>query len=234
MKLGILNAFPPEGSKIHWKTTPVDVYIDSFEGGQPPFRYAGYDVARGQFPVSLDDCDAYIISGSPRGAYDSDGWIAELSDFIRAAFQGGKKLVGICFGHQILAQALGGRVEKSKEGWGLGLKSFEIAAEKPWLTANSGQCSLYFVHQDQVIQLPPEAELLGGNEFCPNTLFVIGNQVLGIQGHPEFTPEIMAEILTALKPDIEPPVFEKAVQSVENGAPDNQIVAQWIVNFLAF
>ncbi len=232
MKIGILNAFPPDWDAPNWKGGPVDVYIGFLEQAQPPFTYQGYDVARGQFPASVDDCDAYLITGSPRGAYDPDEWIADLMAFIREAYQAERKLVGICFGHQILAHALGGRCEKSEKGWGLGLKTFEIYASKAWMSAAPPQCALHFVHQDQVVQLPPGAELLGGNDFCPNLFFVLDDRVLGIQGHPEFTAEMMEEIIEARREIFSSELYKSARLSLQNGVPDNRRLAQWIVAFL--
>jgi GMP synthase-like glutamine amidotransferase len=233
MKIGILNAFPPEESIVDWNGTPVDTYIRFLDLVPNPFTFIGYDVAIGKFPVSVEECDAYLLTGSPKGVYDSDDWITRLSIFVRDSYKAGKKLVGICFGHQILAHALGGHSEKSDKGWGLGLKDFEITSDKPWLTGMQGTCSLYFVHQDQVVELPPGAELIGTNAFCPNLFFVIEDQVLGIQGHPEFTLEIMNYIFTARQEIFEERVYESALESIEDGTPDNQLVARWIVNFLS-
>jgi len=232
MKLGILNAFPPEESIIDWQNTPTDAYIRFLELAKPQFEYQGYDVADGQFPDSVDVCDAYLITGSPKGVYDAYEWIAELGDFIREAYVAGKKLVGICFGHQILAHALGGHSQRSEKGWGLGLKEFDIYKKKDWMTTDLSQSSLHFVHQDQVVQLPPGAELLGGNDFCPNLFFTIEDQVLGIQGHPEFTAEIMHEIIDARRDIFGPELCGSAASSIDEGIPDNQILAEWISNFL--
>jgi len=231
MKLGILNAFPPDSNLIDFDT-PVDAYIQFLELAQSPFDYVSYDVALGQFPDSLEACDAYLITGSPKGVYDADPWIAELGSFIREAYQAEKKLVGICFGHQILAHALGGHSERSEKGWGLGLKNFDIYEQKSWMTADLVQCSLHFSHQDQVIQLPPGAELLGGDAFCPNLFFTIEDRVLGVQGHPEFTAGIMHEILEARRDIYGQQLYDTAARSIDNGSPDNQLLAQWIANFL--
>jgi len=83
------------------------------------FDHASYDVAAGELPARVEDHDGYLITGSPAGVYEPLEWIAPLLDFLRAAR--GAKLVGVCFGHQALAQALGGHVEKSERGWGVGL-----------------------------------------------------------------------------------------------------------------
>ncbi len=232
MKLGILNSLDSQEREINWQGSAVSIYIRLFETVQAPFEYVGYEVAQGELPESPDACDAYLITGSPTGVYDDEPWIMPLSDFIRACYRQNKRLVGICFGHQILAEALGGHVEKSEKGKGLGLKTFAINATKPWMSEPSSQCALYFVHQDQVIDLPPEAELLGGNAFCPNALYTINNRVLGIQGHPEFTHDLMEKILAAHDKQTDPEVHATAVASLNNGMPDNQRMATWIVNFL--
>ncbi|MEN8171357.1 MAG: hypothetical protein ABFS03_00605 [Chloroflexota bacterium] len=231
MKVGILDAFPPGKSVVNWYDTPIDTYIRFLESAHAPFEYQGYIVSQGEFPESVDACDAYLITGSPKGVYNNDVWIANLERFIQVSYRAGKKLVGICFGHQILAQALGGRVEKSEKGWGLGLDTFKLSAHMPWMTETPDHCALYFVHQDQVIELPPGAELLGGNDFCPNLIFTIDNQALGIQGHPEFGLEIMGDIMLARKDTVGEDVYQKALDSLDNGKPDNQLFAEWIVNF---
>jgi GMP synthase-like glutamine amidotransferase len=232
MKLGILNAIHPETSKVNWQGTPVDAYSRFLEGVGGSFEFTGFNVAQGEFPDSVDACDAYLITGSPQGVYEDDPWILELIQFVQASYAAGKKLVGICFGHQMLAHALGGFAEKSEKGWGLGLKRFTVTTQKPWMTAVPGQYALYFAHQDQVVRLPEGAELLGGNDFCPVILFVIGDQVLGVQGHPEFTKEIMRGILAESEAAVSPEVLVPAADSLQAGVPDNALFGQWIVNFL--
>ena len=233
MKLGILDALEsPMLSHISWHGSTTGTYIHFLESADASFSYTSYLVSNGEFPATVDECDAYLITGSISGAYESEPWIATLIQFIRDCHQAGKKMVGICFGHQVLAHALGGKTEKSAKGWGIGLKTFDIVSSKPWMNGTQSQCALYFSHQDQVVQLPPNAERLGGNDFCENAFFAIGDQVIGIQGHPEFTTGIMQEILAKRKESVPLAVNETAVRSLENGSPDNQLVAHWIVNFL--
>jgi GMP synthase-like glutamine amidotransferase len=230
--LGILNAIPFDPDRVVMDNQPVDAYIRFFEQVNPPFEYRGYAVHQGEFPGAPDECDAYLITGSPKGVYDRDPWIAELSQFIRQASDKGRRLVGICFGHQILAHAREGHAENYDRGWGIGRHSFELVRTKPWMNDKPDLCSLYFIHQDQVIDLPPGAERLGGNAFCPNAFYAIGDQVVGIQGHPEFTEHTMRNLLRWYQGKLEPPVHETAVRSMEHGEPDNLLVAQWLVSFL--
>jgi GMP synthase-like glutamine amidotransferase len=236
MRLGILNAIHPAESQVNWGGSPVDAYIRYFESAAGvagvPFEYVGYQVAQGQLPDSPDACDAYVITGSPKGVYDDDPWIAELAQFLRDCYATGKKLIGICFGHQMLAEALGGHSQKSEKGWGLGQRTLEVSGEKPWMAGEKGSLDLYFAHQDQVTSLPPGAELLGGDDFCPIGFYTIGEQVMAIQGHPEFTPQIMEDIIALKEGDIDDQVYQAAASSLEDGRTDGQQVARWMVNFL--
>jgi GMP synthase-like glutamine amidotransferase len=233
MKIGILDVLTTRDLQdVSWQSSPAGTYIAFLESANAPFTYAVYDPRSGRLPAQLDECDAYLITGSLNGAYDEEPWIAALIDFIRRSHDAGKKMVGICFGHQLLAHALGGRSEKSEKGWGLGLKSFDIVEEKPWMNGRPDRCSLYFSHQDQVVQLPAGAERLGGSEFCENAFFVIGDHVLGIQGHPEFTTGIMRDLLNKPKETASSELMQTARHSLQDGRPDNELFAQWIVNFL--
>ena len=232
MKIGILDTNPLSKHGIDWNKTPFDTYVRFLERSKPDFEYENYLIAEGEFPDSPDTCDAYLITGSPKGVYESDLWLATLKIFIQDSYTAGKKLIGICFGHQMLAYSLGGHAEKSEKGWGLGQKSFDLYTEKPWMTNFIQQPSLYFVHQDQVMALPPEAELLGGNEFCPNLFYTIGNQVLGIQGHPEFPKILIQEIIESRELVVGKKLQAEALRSLEEGEPENQLFAEWIVNFL--
>jgi GMP synthase-like glutamine amidotransferase len=232
MRIGVLNSIPPIKSRVKWGGTPVEAYIRFLETAGPGFLYEGYEVAQGELPYSPEACDAYVITGSPKGVYEVDEWISALALFIRDAFRAGKKLVGICFGHQILAQALGGDVEKSEKGWGIGLHTIEINRTPEWMTGNPDHCSLYFVHQDQVVDLPPGADLLGGNAFCPNAFYTIGDQVFSLQGHPEFSDDIMRDLLVELRGTVDDAILSSAAQTLDRSTPDNQLVVRWIINFL--
>ena len=233
MKLGILNAIDPAKSGVNWNKTPFDGYVRFLDEIDCGFEYVHYVVALGNFPAAPDECDAYIITGSPDGAYEQLAWIDTLSQFIRDCYAADIKLIGICFGHQILAQALGGRVEKSEKGRGFGEKSFSISHKKEWMgDFTPDECKLYFAHQDQVMMLPPHAELLGGNDFCPIALYTVEDKVLGMQGHPEFTPSIMEDIQVMLEGNMDEGMYKTAVSSLQNANPDRKIAGRWIHNFL--
>jgi GMP synthase-like glutamine amidotransferase len=232
MKIGILDTNPPSAHSINWNKTPFDTYVRFLERAKPSFEYENYSVGIGEFPSSPGVCDAYLITGSPKGVYEPDLWLDTLKGFIQDAYAAKKKLIGICFGHQMVAHSLGGHAEKSEKGWGLGKKYFNIYTEKKWMSDFIENPSLYFVHQDQIIELPPNAELLGGNEFCPNLFYTIGDQVLGIQGHPEFPEALVREIVETRLEVVGAELQSQALESLDEGIPDNQLFAEWIVNFL--
>lgn len=231
MKLGILNACTPQDEE-EFELKEFQSFTDFLGLVDHNFTLVEYRITEDEFPRHATECDAYLITGSPKGVYDHVGWIGQLGDFIRDSYTEGVKLVGICFGHQILAHALGGHAEKSQKGWGMGPNVVEVSQRKPWMKPALPDGSFYFCHQDQVMTLPPEAELLAGNEFCQNGMFVIGDQVLGLQAHPEFTTDVMERAIVLLQAETNDGVSEKAAAATAECAVDNPVMAQWIVNFL--
>ncbi len=231
MKLGILNATTP-ADEAAFALPEIKNFQAFFDAIPHQLTLIEYRVTQGEYPPHLHACDAYLITGSPQGVYDPDPWIAVLADFIRRSYAAGQKLVGICFGHQLLAHSLGGYTEKSEYGWGMGLRRFAIHAAPPWLDPPLDQGQLYFCHQDQVVRLPAAAQRLASHATCPNAMFVMGNQVLGIQGHPEFSPTYMAELIDILAPTAGQSIATQAAASLQTGAPHATTVAHWVVNFL--
>jgi GMP synthase-like glutamine amidotransferase len=163
-------------------------YADMFErllAGQD-FSFARWDVVDGIFPEGPDEADGWLITGSRHGVYEPHPWLPRLEDLVREIVASGKPLVGVCFGHQVIAQALGGKVEKFTGGWAVGPQDYDFGDTR--LTLNAW-------HQDQVVELPPGAQVIASNEFCANAALVIGNNVLTIQPHPEFTAEMIAGLI---------------------------------------
>lgn len=151
------------------------------------FAFERYDVVDGHYPASPLDADGWLITGSKHGAYEAHPWIAPLERFIRETHAAGRPLVGICFGHQIIAQALGGRVEKFSGGWSVGPTRYRIEGRTFELNA---------WHQDQVVAPPPGVQVVGSSDFCANAALLYGDRAYSIQPHPEFDAEIMDILIT--------------------------------------
>ena len=167
------------------------------------FTVEYFYVVDGEFPESIDSCDAYMTNGSKQSVNDDDIWIAKLENFIVSLYQANKPFVGICFGHQLLAKALGGVVEKSDKGWGVGIHASTLMQEKTWMQTSIEELNLVVSHQDQITILPKDAQVLYSSEFCPFSMIQVGDNFLGIQGHPEFTREY-SEALMELRKNIIP------------------------------
>jgi GMP synthase-like glutamine amidotransferase len=187
-----------------------------------------YDVAAGALPPDVGRHDAYLITGSPAGVYEDLPWIPKLAAFLRAA-KGQAKLVGICFGHQIMAQALGGHVEKSAKGWGVGLHTYPIVKREPWMD-DASAVSVPASHQDQVVTAPPQADVIASSLFTPYAGLAWRDQsAISFQFHPEFSPDY-AKALIDQRYDRTPDP-DAAIASL-NGPNDNARLGDWIRRFL--
>jgi GMP synthase-like glutamine amidotransferase len=191
------------------------------------FEIDTFDVAAGELPKDPAAYDAYLITGSPAGVYDPLPWIEPLSEFIRSAKA--SKMVGICFGHQIMAEALGGHVEKSEKGWGAGLHHYSIVRREPWLDGEQ-EIAIPASHQDQVVVQPPNTEIVAWSDFTPYAALAwTDRQAISFQFHPEFAPAF-AKALIENRYDVVPdPDGAIASLDVPN---DSTRVAAWIRRFL--
>jgi len=188
-----------------------------------------YDVVAGALPLDVGRHEAYLITGSPAGVYDDLPWIAPLKTFLRAA-KGRAKLVGICFGHQLMAEAFGGRVEKSAKGWGVGLHTYPIVQREPWMD-DCPVVSIPASHQDQVVLQPPGADVIASSIFTPYAGLAWRDQpAISFQFHPEFEPAY-AKALIEQRYDRTPDA-EAAIASLDL-PNDNERVGEWIRRFLS-
>lgn len=194
----------------------------------PGFVPRVYRAAAGELPAAPDSHPAVLITGSAAGVYEPLPWIAPLLSFLREA-KGRSKLVGICFGHQAMAEALGGRVEKSERGWGIGLQDYDLWERAGWMgEATPGRIAVPVSHQDQVVSPPPGARVLAGNAFTPFGLLEWEDAV-SMQFHPEFEPEYAQALIEHRRARVPDP--DKAIESLER-PNDRALVAEWIRAFL--
>ena len=231
MKLGILKTGrPPRGCIAAFGTYP-----DMFEALLgPAYEYRTFAVDEGELPKSPTECDGYLITGGAAGAYDPLPWIAPFEDFLRQA-RGQAALVGVCLGHQLMAQAFGGRVIKSPKGWGVGENAYRVVRDEAWMGGEAPETiRLPASHQDQVVEKPPGAEVWAASDFTPFAGLVWpGERAISMQPHPEFEPAYaIALIETRRDGPLTPDEATRAVASYE-GPDDRARVGGWIANFLA-
>jgi GMP synthase-like glutamine amidotransferase len=156
--------------------------------------YLSFNVAAGELPSPEAPCAAYIVTGSEAGVYDDRPWIAPLAEFLRAV-KGRSRLVGVCFGHQMMADAFGGKTIKSPKGLAIGLHTYTMAEREPWMDSLA-PIAAAVSHQDQVVELPPGARVVGGSEFTPMGVIAYGDQpAISMQCHPEFSPAFTQALL---------------------------------------
>lgn len=194
------------------------------------FETETFDAVNGPLP-DAGAFDGVMITGSPAGVYDDLPWIPHLLDWIRSA-RGRTRLVGICFGHQAMAQALGGHVEKSERGWGVGLHTYEVAGGEPWMGAAAPTVAIPVSHQDQVVVQPPASRVTIRSDFTPYAGLAYGEDAISFQCHPEFRPEYAGALLAGRRGRIPDPVVDAGLASL--ALPDDRgVMGRWIRAFLA-
>lgn len=153
-----------------------------------------YRCDEGQLPTSVTEQDGWMCSPSRLSVYDDHAWLRDVEQLLRDMIDTETPYVGICFGHQLMAQALGATVKKADYGWGIGAKHYKIVEPQPWMDSTD-DIVLAASHQDQVQQLPSDARLLARADYCPIGGMLIGERAWTLQVHPEFSPALADSLL---------------------------------------
>lgn len=208
-----------------------DFYYKLFKEVDTDIKLKIYDVTVADYPESINECDGYLITGSKLSVYDDVQWIRDLETYIHLLHSKKKALLGVCFGHQLIAKALGGEVRKADEGWVLGLQDYQFHKSFPWLNKMNTRVRLIHSHQDQVISLPDKAELVASNHLVPYAMYFIGNHIMSIQGHPEFTNDYAYDVVCKRRDVLGEERYSLAAESLLNEKSDYLEVTNWWVEF---
>ena len=220
MRIGILETGELDGP-VREKHGAYPAMFEALLAGRG-FAFRTWSVVNGVMPDGVGDADGWLVTGSKHGAYEDHAWIPPLEGFIRAIRDAGRPLVGICFGHQIIAQALGGRVEKADAGWGLGGQVYD---------GPDGPLRLRGFHQDQVVAAPEGATVTAGSAFCPAAALAYGDWARSWQGHPEFGQDLFRDLAESkIGAVFEADFVARAVATAE-GATDGPRIGREIGDF---
>lgn len=235
LKIGILATGITPDELIETHGSYADMFVALFGRAGYDFDYDVYDVRDDVFPESARACDAWIITGSKSNVYEKTPWMARLKDLILEIYNLGRPIVGICFGHQIVAEAFGADVDKYLEGWGVGLHTYQLEKDIPELSSLGGKFTLNAVHQDQVLTKPKQAEVLAYSAFCPFAALQYDNRILTLQAHPEFNMAFETELLQARREDpIPAQTTDVALAGLGEASAhtDSLQIAHWMARFL--
>jgi GMP synthase-like glutamine amidotransferase len=198
----------------------------------PDLRITRFDMPAGPAPADPSACDAWITTGSRASVYDDTEWIRTAVSFVRKIADAGRPYAGICFGHQLLARALGAEVKRASAGWGVGVLPMRVVRAEAWMIPARPTVRLQYMHADQVTTLPDGATLLGEAPHCPVAMFQYGAHLLGIEAHPEFTAAYARALIDDRRARIGERAADEALSRVDE-ATDAEVVGAWIARFFA-
>jgi GMP synthase-like glutamine amidotransferase len=233
MKITILEAGRAPGRLCEDYPRYPDMFVSLLGAADKNLTFETIALVDGAAPPDPANLEAALITGSPAGVYDQTPWMEPLRGFVRRAHEMKTPLVGVCFGHQIIADALGGDVRKSEKGWGVGRHTYDVIGKRAWMTGVRDRFSLAVSHQDQVITPPRDAVTLARSTHTEHAMIAYdGAPMMSLQGHPEFGDEFVAALYTARRgKSLSDDMVDSAVKSL--GQPhDNLQVGGWIVDFL--
>lgn len=221
MKIGILQTGHSPEAMVERFGEYHELFRTLLDGNG--FSFDTYSVVDGIFPDSADAADGWVITGSRHGAYEDHPWIPPLEDLIRQIRDSGKPMIGVCFGHQVIAQALGGKVEKFPGGWSIGRTEYDL---------NGKTVTLNAWHQDQVTELPEGAVVQGSSDFCRNAMVTYGDTIWTVQAHPEFSNEFLTELMRTRGKGVVPDDLLTEAEQRQDGPNDNAEIARFMADFL--
>lgn len=237
MKLCILDNDVLDPAIAGTYTSFSTMFERLFRDAGADWSITSFNTMRGEYPESFDDFDAVLLTGSHADSFSQEPWVLTLRQRVEELLGNRKKLLGVCFGHQLIGLCLGAQVGRAPQGWGAGRMTYAWHApdwtHAPSATASGDQAELSLLasHQDQVFELPPGATLLASSPFCPVAAFAVGQEVFCIQPHPEFVEDFSAYLLDKRRAALGEPKYSTSVESLAHGH-DGLHVARMMVAFV--
>jgi len=232
MKIGLLQCDDVMQTLQSEHGNYPQMFDDLLRAQVPDLEMVVYRCMDGEYPARAGECDSYLTTGSKFGVNDGLPWVDVLEDFIRQLWEHRMPLVGICFGHQLMAKALGGEVGKSVKGWGVGVSFNQVVMRKNWMDPWQEKLDLIVSHQDQVTRLPVHADVLISSIFCPYYVVQYGQHFMSVQGHPEFCKDY-SRALMDLRQGAIPDARLREGQASLSAEVDADVMMRWMLNFLA-
>ena len=232
MRIGILQCDHVADDLVDAHGDYQDMFTGLIHAQDKSIEVSIYDLTADQFPVDLKACDGYIITGSQFSAYDDISWIHKAKILVADLYKAEIPTIGICFGHQLIAESLGGKVEKATDkGWGVGVQHWDVKSENDWMGDNPPESfSMRASHQDQVLEMPADSKLIAGSDFCPIAGFQTG-AMLTLQGHPEFSRNYAESLINKRVERIGQETVDIARETLKEGV-DGDKVGAWMVEFI--
>jgi len=234
MRIGIIETGRPPGTLDQTHGDYPHMFRRLLSGAADDLEFFTVAAIDGDIPGEPAAADGWLITGSRHGVYERLDWIIRLEQFVRDAMAAKVPLVGICFGHQVIASALGGRVIKSEKGWGVGHHDYSVVATRPWMSATAETLRFNAVHQDQVVERPEGADVLATSAFCENAVLAYGDAALTIQGHPEIDDAFKRDLITERLAAVVPADRMDAASDTLGDDMTTNLAATWIVDFFKF
>ncbi|MBF0623170.1 MAG: gamma-glutamyl-gamma-aminobutyrate hydrolase family protein [Magnetococcales bacterium] len=230
MKIGYLRVgFVPEDLQAEYGD-----YFPMFQAllrvHAPDIELRLYEIQHGEWPASVDECDGYLCPGATNSVYENLPWMPPLVAFVQEVYRQKVPFVGICFGHQLIAHALGGEVKRAETGWGLGVRTLMFKGKEPWMDGDAEQINLCFTHQDQVINLPPGGRIIASADHCPIAALTVDDHLIGFQGHPEISPVYLRTLMRSRVSRIGGRLLGEAEQTLMRPTGHRDVM-RWIGRF---
>ena len=230
LRIAILDAVPESYWDDDRGITDSQKFRILLQPENPAARFDVFYVSQDRFPDSLDEYDGFLVTGSPCSVHDEHAWIARLAGLVREAAAGGKRVVGSCFGHQLIARAFGGDVGHNDRGWLIGNFAVRITRGYDWMQPGAAVTGMFHFNQERVIRLPPGAQAYAHTDDYDDFGFTLGDNVMTFQGHPEQSRRSMQNFLDTT-PGLSAAQYSRAADNISAALPDNRIWSAWIMRF---